>query len=126
MKASTIVLSSELDSTTEQTATIAAMLTTMRDMTMVFDILSIDAVCWSGHWEWNDARYLRRDIEIDECDLTSRKIARLLRDEGLLTEHSRGRIVVDFSDESTIEIQNKGTRQPLFALRESYPLSASL
>ena len=85
-----------------------------------FKLLSIDA--WrepEGGWTWNNCFTLEDGIYILESELTPRKIARMLRQWGYLSEYSKGRIYVDMGREYMewfIEIQNKATGEPVFAL----------
>ena len=85
-----------------------------------FKLLSIDA--WresEGGWSWNNYFLVEDGIYILESELTPRKIARMLRKWGYLSEYSKGRIHVDMCPEYSdwfIEIQDKDTGEPVFAL----------
>ncbi len=62
-------------------------------------VVSIDA--WrepEGGWTWND-QYKLCDVDPDDFKRleTPRKVCRLLRDYGYLSEHSTGSVRVDYS-----------------------------
>ena len=79
------------------------------------EIRGIDAVRHDGNWIWNESYVIEQDIYWHEEGLTPRRILRLLRIWGYLTESSKGRVrVVDEGD--LIEIQDKGTGRPILAL----------
>ena len=82
-------------------------------------ILSIDA--WrdtSGGWYYN-ASYAAGFLEIEE-PLTARRLLKALREQGFLTEASKGRVQVEEpgTDPEAWEIQDRGTGEPLFLLQE--------
>ena len=87
-----------------------------------FKLLQIDA--WrdpEGGWYWNNCYTLADDIFIDEDALTPRRILRYLRTAGFLSDYSKGRIAIDglpspYIDGYCIEVLDKSTREPLFAL----------
>ena len=84
-----------------------------------FNLVSIDA--WKDPdtgWYWNNFFMVERDIYFSLDNITPRKIAKFLRKMGALTDHSKGRIIVDMSCDECIEIQDKNTREPLFALTQ--------
>lgn len=68
-----------------------------------------------GVWDWNDSYAIANDIIFCEDAFTPRRILKKLRDWGYLTPKSKGRVrVVDEGD--LIEIQEKNTGKPIFAL----------
>ena len=84
-------------------------------------ILSIDAWRDPEGWSWNDHRKVGTVTMATVLALdTPRKVARFLRAEGYLTPASAGKIRVDMGDcyveETLIEIQDKGTGEPLIAI----------
>lgn len=83
----------------------------------VYELRSIDA--WrepEGGWAWNDSFRLEEGIVFQADQLTPRKLLRHLRTWGYLKLESKGKArVVDDQDE-LIEIQAKGTGQPVLAL----------
>lgn len=85
----------------------------------IYDVTSIEAMPDDfGGWTWND-QWREGQIEIEGEKLTTRKILRVLRDEGYLSEYSKGRVRVDwlesYMDEGSVcEIQHKDTYEPLF------------
>ena len=84
------------------------------------DILSIDARRDRDSWTWNQW-WTRGTVALTESDLTPRKFCRMLREQGYLSDYSRGRVRVDMgraSEQVQIEIQDKATGEPLFAIVE--------
>jgi len=73
-----------------------------------------------GGWCWNESFSLP-DVERDDYARidTSRKICNYLRQRGLLSDESKGRVRVDTipGDPEVIEICDRHTDEPLFALR---------
>lgn len=85
----------------------------MTDRTL--PILSIDA--WrntEGDWGWN-AWYKRGQFPADGIDWSTRKILAWFRDEGFLSDYSKGRLAVD-DDQYNLVIVDRRTREPLFAI----------
>jgi hypothetical protein len=78
----------------------------------MFRILSIDAWRYDGCWQWN-AWYNVGNI--DTLPSTNRSILKLIRDEGYLTEYSKGRVCIE-DDGYNIVICDKGDRRPLYAI----------
>ena len=66
-------------------------------------------------WVWNESYVLYDDLVFCETELTPRKILKKLRKWGYLTPSSKGRVRVESYGE-LIEIQEKNTRRPIFAL----------
>lgn len=84
-------------------------------------VVSIDA--WrdsGGGWSWNDM-HRAGEIELD-LSASTRTILRAFREAGFLSERSKGRVRVDRagSDPDVLEIQDRGTCEPLFAVSFSY------
>ena len=86
-------------------------------------LLSIDA--WrdsEGGWYWNDMHCLDDSCLWGVKELTPRKVLNALRRAGFLSDWSKGRVRVDMHDEMMdgylIEILNKNTGEPLFALSD--------
>lgn len=81
-----------------------------------FELREVDA--WrdpEGHWIWNESYILADDLIFCESELTPRKILKALRDWRYLSPASKGRVrVVD--EYNLIEIQEKNTGRPIFAL----------
>jgi hypothetical protein len=76
-------------------------------------VLTIDA--WrdcEGGWTWNNW------YEIGQHELpdgiSTRQLLRHARDEGYLTDYSKGRVMVD-DDGYNLTICDRGTREPLIA-----------
>lgn len=78
-------------------------------------VLSIDAWRNEGGWEWN-AAYTAGEYAKEDIPQTNRKLLKWLRDEGFLTEFSKGKVRVEQPYDSCTEIQLKSTGQPLFAI----------
>jgi hypothetical protein len=80
-----------------------------------YRILSIDAWREEGGWYWNNS-FTVGYCQIKDSDLTTRKILRKMRNWGFLTEKSKGLVkILDFSERS-MEIQNKNSDEPIYAL----------
>lgn len=87
-------------------------------------LISIDA--WrdsEGGWDWNDMHKVEHDIMISEdSDIlsNSRKCLAWFRQQGWLTDASKGKVRVDFNDDIIdgilIVIENKNTGEPILAL----------
>lgn len=87
----------------------------MNETVKEVSILSIDA--WrdiDGGWFWN-AWYKVGTIERSLCDLPPRKLLRYLRERGILTPGSAGKVAIE-DDQYNVVIVAKGTREPLIAL----------
>jgi hypothetical protein len=89
---------------------------------MKVNIMSIDA--WrecEGGWTYN-ASYKIKSMEVEEADMTPRKVANMLRREGILSPASAGAIRVEVLpyERLFIEIQARGTHEPLIAIEECY------
>jgi len=80
-----------------------------------YTLLSIEAWRDPDGWTWNNAFKVEADIYLDP-KLSARALLRFMRARGWLTEGSKGRIRVEDTGYD-IEIQDKGTHEPLFAFR---------
>lgn len=83
-----------------------------------FRVLNIDALSVDDSWIWNES-FVVGEGEFAEEDLTTRKILRWMRDNGFLTENSKGRVRVDEYGEGSYEIQLKNTCEPIYALEKA-------
>lgn len=84
-----------------------------------YKLVSIDAWADEGSWVWNNHFLVEEGIYIaEDSDLlgNSRKLLKWMRDQGWLSEESKGKLAVDWSDLDVIEIVNKNTREPYLAL----------
>lgn len=86
-------------------------------------LLSIDAWRDDGGWDWNDLHKVEEGIMIAEDSPIindARKCLKWFRDQGFLTEYSKGKCKVDFNndiiDGLLIVIENKNTGEPVLAL----------
>lgn len=80
-------------------------------------ILSIDAWRYGGQWHWNNW-FHRGDISREDFERIAdspRKLFRWLRENGVLSDASIGRIERE-DDGYNIVIMDRGTREPLIAL----------
>ena len=80
---------------------------------MKYEIRSIEA--WrepDGGWYWNNS-YVIGSLVFEEP--TTRRILRVFREEGYLSEESKGRATV-WTDGEMFEIQDRRTGEPVFAL----------
>ena len=83
-----------------------------------FNAIDIDALHDGDGWQWNDFCQLEAGIVLEEGELTARKICKMFRKWGYLSQDSAGSVHVDFSTDECIEIQSKGSGKPLFALSQ--------
>lgn len=81
-------------------------------------ILSIKAWagCEPGSWEWNNWFTVGNidKAEFEKLD-TNRKLIRWFREEGFISDYSKGRICID-DDQYNIVVCDKNTFEPLFAI----------
>lgn len=86
----------------------------------IYTLLYVDAVRNDTGWDWDTITKVKRDIILsDDSDVigNSRKFLKWLRDEGWLTDKSKGKVKVNFNDSpNIIIIENKNTGEPLVAL----------
>jgi len=79
-------------------------------------ILSIDAWREQGGWQWNNwfkvGEISKEDFE--KLD-NNRKILKYFRDEGYLSDGSKGKVAVE-DDQYNIVVLKKSTREPLYAI----------
>lgn len=86
--------------------------------------VEVDAIRDTGlSWTWNESR-VRRSFQVSsekeiERLYRPRILLAMLRERGYLSEESKGQVTVEVceGDPTTIEVQAKGTREPLFAVR---------
>lgn len=87
-------------------------------------LLSIDAWRMEPYcWTWNQWYILEDDIYFLESELTPRKIFKALRKWGYLSDYSKGRVSM-FDDGYNLVIENKNTKEPIFALEYGHYLEA--
>lgn len=79
-------------------------------------VLSIDAWRDDGGWTWNQW-YTVGTITKEEFEAltTNRKIIKWFRDNGFISEYSKGRVSID-NDGYNVVLQDKNTFEPLFAI----------
>lgn len=86
---------------------------------MRYRVLSIDAWRTDCGWDWNNWFHVG-NVELTDHELESkRRILRRLREEGVLTDYSKGRVRVEFCPfdmEEQVEIRDRHTYEPLIAL----------
>jgi hypothetical protein len=85
-----------------------------------YTLISIDA--WrdlEGGWYWNDLYKVEQDVYIPS-DATNRTILKILR-ETHLSDDSKGKLAIEHTGYD-IEIQARGTREPIFALRPQWEI----
>lgn len=83
-----------------------------------YKLLSISALRDDCGWSWNDVSVVDEKVDMDTVDGlygNSRKFLKFARDNGWLSEASKGKVKVEFSDD-IIEIQSKNTSEPILAL----------
>ena len=83
-----------------------------------FNVIDVDALHDGEGWYWDDMRQLEAGVVFTESSLTPDKILKKLREWGYLSEHSKGRVSIDMSCGECIEIQEKSTGRPIYALSQ--------
>jgi hypothetical protein len=79
-------------------------------------ILSIDAWKTPDGWTWNNWHKVGEiDKEKFESLVTTRQILAWMREEGYLSDHSKGRVSIN-DDQYNLVIVGKNTLEPLFAI----------
>lgn len=81
----------------------------------MLNVLSVDAWRDDCGWQWNAWHRTGTLLPLSACRLTPRKLLRLLRSEGLLSDASKGRMRVT-DDQYNVVIENRHTGEPIFAL----------
>ena len=80
------------------------------------DLVSIDAWREDGSWTWNASYTVERDIVMADSAITPRKVTKLLRKMGFLSDASKGKVRVETALWPLVEVQLKSNRMPLYAL----------
>ena len=83
-----------------------------------FNVIDVDALHDGEGWYWDDMRQLEAGVVFTESSLTPDKILKKLREWGYLNDYSKGRVSIDMSCDECIEIQEKGTGRPIYALSQ--------
>jgi hypothetical protein len=78
-------------------------------------LVDIDAWHDGDGWYWNNSFIVERDIFFEDKSLTTRKILNALRKWGYLSNESKGMVTVQDAW-PIIEIQNRKTYEPIYAL----------
>jgi hypothetical protein len=78
----------------------------------MYRILSIDAWRDGSDWTWNNWFHVD---DIDDIPPTNRRILKLLREIGLLSEYSKGRVYIE-DDQYNIVVRQKSNHMPLYAI----------
>lgn len=79
-----------------------------------YKILSIDGWRDGSSWSWNNWHWVK-NFPVELIDKNNRVILAWLRSEGVLSEHSKGRVTIE-DDGYNLVIKAKGTLEPLFAI----------
>ena len=82
-------------------------------MTRKYKILSIDAQRDGSGWAWNQW-YVIGDTTIN-IKSSNRKILKMMRDEGFLSENSKGKVGIE-DDQYNIVITERSNGRPLYAI----------
>lgn len=77
-------------------------------------VLSVDALRDGQGWSWNMWHNVGQ-YPVDLLDKSPRQILKWMRDEGYLSESSKGRAAIE-DDQYNVVIVDRSTGQPLFAL----------
>ena len=85
-------------------------------MSIKTKILSIDAISDGCGWVWNDWYTINSEVLFDGWDkLKPRPLLKYLRDIGILSDHSKGRLSID-DDGFNVIICRKSDRMPVIAV----------
>lgn len=86
----------------------------------VYRVVLIEAWNTPEGWVWNDSCTLAHHSMTEETLSNNRKLLAWMRKEGYLSEHSKGKTVVDRSgcEPDMIEFCDKNNREPFLALIE--------
>ena len=76
-------------------------------------ILSIDAWRDPDGWTWNNWFHIGEYSH--PIDTSTRTILKTLREEGYLSEYSKGRVTIE-DDQYNLVVIDKNTREPLIAI----------
>lgn len=79
-----------------------------------FRLLSIDAWRDMGGWTWNDWHSLMR-VPAEVADYKPRKLFSWLRDNGIASDHSKGKLAVE-DDGYNVVIYERSNMRPLWAI----------
>lgn len=80
-----------------------------------FRLLSIDAWRNESGWDWNNW-YTVGEIDTAAVNIDSnRALLKYMRDEGYLTEASKGRVYID-DDQYNLVVCERANHRPLFAI----------
>lgn len=83
---------------------------------MEYRIVTVEAWRCDGNWTWNSSSTIGETNDITEDELNNpRKVLKWLRDAGFLDESSKGKVSVD-NDGFVVEVQRKGTKEPILAI----------
>jgi hypothetical protein len=77
-----------------------------------YRVLSIDAWRYGDGWTWNDWRKMG---EVTFIPTTKRKILKMLREEGFLSDASKGTVSVE-DDQYNVVVFDRATGEPLIAI----------
>jgi hypothetical protein len=80
------------------------------------EIRAIEAWRHEEGWTWNNSITAGEFIISQETLNSSRMVLAFMRANGFLTEQSTGKVRIDDNASGIIEVQNKNTYEPLFAI----------
>jgi len=78
-----------------------------------YQVLSIDAWRSNCGWYWNQW-FSAGTIDLETLDNT-RKILAAMRDQGYLSDNSKGKVSID-DDQHNLVICDRNTQEPIFAI----------
>lgn len=84
-----------------------------------YRVLNIDA--WrddEGGWTWN--QWFNAGTVSLNINATNRQILKAMRDQGYLSDYSKGRVAID-DDQYNLVILNKSNLEPVFAIEYGGP-----
>lgn len=79
-------------------------------------ILAIDAWRYDHGWTWNNWFHVG---DVESLPDSSRALLKLLREEGYLSNLSKGRVAIEDDGNNTVIVE-KGTRRPLLAIEYGF------
>ena len=80
---------------------------------MEYKVLSIDAWRNGDGWDWNQW-FNAGTVELENLDNT-RSVLKAMRDQGFLSEASKGRVEID-DDQYNLVICDRNNHMPIFAI----------
>tara|TARA_Y100000034_G_C6889727_1_gene409119 strand:- start:423 stop:695 length:273 start_codon:yes stop_codon:yes gene_type:complete len=90
----------------------------MENQTNLFTLISIDAICVEGLWEWNDCYKVEKDIYFHSPSNTM--ILKNLRKWGYLSDDTKGGKLEVHDDGHYYVIRHRRSHKPYYALEPQW------